>query len=550
MPGSDTSYHAAVDCHTPLFAEPTLAPLRSLSLQSDITRASKPNNMTFINKDDAENQENTINAGNSETEIGAEAQEATTLERALDIRIALKLYPKAAAWSLLLFSRRYHDRLWPQIIGIYTCPSMGSPIGQVVGALAATYPMEIFGRKKTFSICVVLTAGCVFIQFFARSLKVLVVGELLGGLILGTYAVIAPAYASEVCPVVLRGILTAYVNLCFVIGQFIANGVSAATHGLDNHWAYSAPFATQWFWPAVILAGISFAPESPWWLVRRGRLQDAENSLRRLAASSVDVKPTLSMIIETDRLEQQMEAGTTFRDCFKKSNLRRTHIAIGVYIIQILSGVYLIGFSNYFFTLIGLSTDDAYNMGISLLGVGFLGCILSWILLAYFGRRAIYSSGLRGLAAILFIIGILDCVPNYMQRPSIAWVQTSMMLVWNLIYNLSVGPVCFVILCECSATKLRGKTIAISTAIQAILGIVITVMIPYMINPDAGNMRGKIGFIFGKQGEHINRGKVANFLWIVISARSQSSAPLRSTQTTELRIHLYSAAMKIRYSVL
>lgn len=144
-----------------------------------------------------------------------------------------------------------------------------------------------------FQICVVLTAGCVFIQFFARSLKVLVVGELLGGLILGTYAVIAPAYASEVCPVVLRGILTAYVNLCFVIGQFIANGVSAATHGLDNHWAYSAPFATQWFWPTVILAGISFAPESPWWLVRRGRLQDAENSLRRLAASSVDVKPTL-----------------------------------------------------------------------------------------------------------------------------------------------------------------------------------------------------------------------------------------------------------------
>ncbi|EEH07735.1 maltose permease [Histoplasma capsulatum G186AR] len=478
--------------------------------------------MTFINKDDAENQENTINAGNSETEIGAEAQEATTLERELDIRIALKLYPKAAAWSFFFSLGVIMTGYGPQIIGnLYGVPrfqqdfgylfngkwiisaawqsglSMGSPIGQVVGALAATYPMEIFGRKKTFSICVVLTAGCVFIQFFARSLKVLVVGELLGGLILGTYAVIAPAYASEVCPVVLRGILTAYVNLCFVIGQFIANGVSAATHGLDNHWAYSAPFATQWFWPTVILAGISFAPESPWWLVRRGRLQDAENSLRRLAASSVDVKPTLSMIIETDRLEQQMEAGTTFRDCFKKSNLRRTHIAIGVYSIQILSGVYLIGFSNYFFTLIGLSTDDAYNMGISLLGVGFLGCILSWILLAYFGRRAIYSSGLLGLATILFIIGILDCVPNYMQRPSIAWVQTSMMLVWNLIYNLSVGPVCFVILCECSATKLRGKTIAISTAIQAILGIVITVMIPYMINPDAGNMRGKIGFIFG-----------------------------------------------------
>lgn len=74
---------------------------------------------------------------------------------------------------------------------------MGNPIGQVVGAFAASYPMEWYGRKKTFGVCVVLTAAFIFIQFFARSLQVLLVGELLGGLVLGTYAVIAPAYASE-----------------------------------------------------------------------------------------------------------------------------------------------------------------------------------------------------------------------------------------------------------------------------------------------------------------------------------------------------------------
>lgn len=73
---------------------------------------------------------------------------------------------------------------------------MGSPLGQVVGAFFAAYPMEWFGRKKTFATCVVLTAGCVFIQFFARSLKVLLAGELLGGLVLGCYVVISPAYAS------------------------------------------------------------------------------------------------------------------------------------------------------------------------------------------------------------------------------------------------------------------------------------------------------------------------------------------------------------------
>lgn len=61
--------------------------------------------------------------------------------------------------------------------------SMGSPIGQVVGAFCASYPMEWFGRKKTFGACVVISSGFTFIQFFARSLPVLLVGELLGGLV-------------------------------------------------------------------------------------------------------------------------------------------------------------------------------------------------------------------------------------------------------------------------------------------------------------------------------------------------------------------------------
>ena len=98
---------------------------------------------------------------------------------------------------------------------------------------------------------------------------------------------------------------------------------------------------------------------------------------------------------------------------------------------------------------------------------------------------------------VLFLVGILDCVPNYINRPPVIWGQNSLMLVWNFFYDLSVGPICFVILCECSATKLRSKTIAVATAIQAMVGIVMTVAIPYMINPDEGNMRGKLGFFYG-----------------------------------------------------
>jgi MFS family permease len=128
---------------------------------------------------------------------------------------------------------------------------------------------------------------------------VLLVGEILDGLILGTYATIAPAYASEVCPIALRGVLTAYINLCLVMGQLLANDMLAGTSQLSTHWAYSAPFAIQWLWPLIILIGVFFAPESPWWLVRKGRIEDAENALIRLASSTVDVKPTLAMSRQT-----------------------------------------------------------------------------------------------------------------------------------------------------------------------------------------------------------------------------------------------------------
>ena len=123
--------------------------------------------------------------------------------------------------------------------------SMGNPVGQVVGALVAGYPMEQYGRKFTFSACVLLTTGLICIQVFARSLEVLLVGELLGGLVPGCYAVIAPAYSSEVCPMAIRDILTSYVNLCFVMGQLLANIICAGTSRLDDHWAYSIPFAMQ-----------------------------------------------------------------------------------------------------------------------------------------------------------------------------------------------------------------------------------------------------------------------------------------------------------------
>ena len=199
----------------------------------------------------------------------------------------------------------------------------------------------------------------------------------------------------------------------------------------------------------------------------------------------------------TDRLECELEAGSTYMDCFKPANFRRTEISVGVYTIQVLSGIYLVGYATYFFELAGLATNHAFSMSVGFLALGFVGTLFSWVLLTRFGRRHIYNTGLFMLIVLLLLIGVLDCVPDYSSRPAIAWTQSSLMLLWNFCYDFSIGPVCFVILCECSATRVRAKTIALATAIQALVAIAMTVAIPYMINPDQANMRGKIGFFFG-----------------------------------------------------
>jgi sugar porter (SP) family MFS transporter len=308
---------------------------------------------------------------------------------------------------------------------------MGNPIGQVIGALVAGIPMEKYGRKKTFNACVIMTAALVFIQFFARSLKVLLVGELLCGLVLGAFVVIAPAYASEVTPLAMRSVSTSYVNLCFVTGQLLGNGVTAATKDLSTHWAYSIPFSLQWFWVLLIIPGMFFAPESPWWLARQNRHADAEDALRRLSSRHVNVKAVLAQIIETDRLETQMEAGSTYLDVFRAVNWRRTEIAIGVYATQVLCGIYLINYGTLFFGLAGLNTQQAYNMGIGFLAVGWCSTVLSWWLMQRFGRRVLYILGLSIMTVIMFIVGILDVVPT----KGAVWGQTALLLVWNFTFD-------------------------------------------------------------------------------------------------------------------
>jgi len=97
------------------------------------------------------------------------------------------------------------------------------------------------------------------------------------------------------------------------------------------------------------------------------------------------------------------------------------------------------------------------------------------------------------LTAILFLIGIMDVIPTGTAK----WVQASFTVVYAFVYFLTIGAMAFAILGETSSSSLRARTVALATATQAIFGIVMNTAIPYMVNPDQANLKGKVGFVFG-----------------------------------------------------
>lgn len=98
------------------------------------------------------------------------------------------------------------------------------------------------------------------------------------------------------------------------------------------------------------------------------------------------------------------------------------------------------------------------------------------------------------MTIILFIIAFLDLGHR---KSGAIWAQATLMDIWTFLYQMTVGPICFVLISEVSSTRLRGRTIAIATAVQALFSIIFTVAMPYMLSSDEANWRGKAGFFFG-----------------------------------------------------
>jgi SP family general alpha glucoside:H+ symporter-like MFS transporter len=374
--------------------------------------------------------------------------------------------------------------------------SNGSSAGGILGLLINGWAADRYGPKIVMMASIVALTGFIFILVFAESLTMLVIGEVFCGIPWGVFQTLTTAYASEVCPIQLRGYLTAYVNLCWGVGILLSSGVVKATIPIQTDWSWRLPFVVQWVWVIPLFIIVWFCPSSPWWLVRKGRLEEAEDALMSLTNPDVfsreDAKNSVAMMVHTTELEKQVSEGTTYLDCFKKTDRRRTEIVMMVFAMQLLSGENLIGQGVQFLQTAGISTNLAFSLNMVLNSMFIIGTIFSWGLLTLFGRRTLYSYGMLIMAVVLVIIGGLGFAKSHSAIMAIG----SLLIALNFIYNATLGPICYTLIGEISSTRLRQKSVVLARIAYLIMNIVCGIIVPRMLSPTSWNWGPKSGLFW------------------------------------------------------
>lgn len=167
----------------------------------------------------------------------------------------------------------------------------------------------------------------------------------------------------------------------------------------------------------------------------------------------------VQMIKATNELEAAISADTSYIACFKGIDARRTEIACVAWVAQAFCGAALMGYSVQFYQRAGLSDENAFNMNIGQYVMGAIGTLLSWWLMTYVGRRAIYFYGLLTMLCLLLVVGGLGTMPPS-AGPS--WGIGSILLVYTFVYDFTVGPVCYSIVAEIPSTRLKIKTVVLA----------------------------------------------------------------------------------------
>jgi MFS transporter, SP family, sugar:H+ symporter len=365
--------------------------------------------------------------------------------------------------------------------------------GCAVGAFAAGRSADRWGRRR-----VMLAAAALFIlsalaSGAAASAVMMIVARFFAGVGVGAASVLSPAYISEVTPASMRGRLSSVQQVMIIAGltgAFLGNYFLAHVAGRSTDVLWLGYAAWRWmFWMQVIPASIFlltllFIPESPRYLVARGRSEEALGVLTRLFGSAAAATKTLEIrgslaADHTPRLSDLIDRST--------GRWRRiVWVGIGLATFQQLVGINVVFYYGaVLWQAVGFSEADSLKINILSGTLSIAACLLAIFLIDRIGRKPLLMIGSIGMAVTLGLLtiafatgdlsgGTLHLAPNVGRM---ALISANLYVIF---FNLSWGPVMWVMLGEMFPNQIRGSGLAVSGAAQWSANFLISVSFPVL----------------------------------------------------------------------
>jgi sugar porter (SP) family MFS transporter len=330
-------------------------------------------------------------------------------------------------------------------------------IGCMIGVLIAGFLSDWLGRKKTLIFAGFLFFITSLCCAAASKLSEFAIFRILAGVAVGIVSIGSPLYIAEVSPAKIRGRLVSVNQLAIVGGMLITYFVNYyIAAGKPETWNVE----TGWRWmfgigvvPSLIFISLLlFAPESPRWLTKNGREDEALKILTKVDGVGF-AEAELQAIKSTIQIEED-----SIKVLFSKSLFRVLIIGIVLAILQQVTGINVfLYFAPEIFKQLGSGTDTAMLQTIVVGFVNVLFTIIAIWTVDKLGRKPLMIAGAAGMCLSLVAMG---AAAQLQKHPS--WILI-FIIGYIACFALSVGPVTWVILSEIFPTRVRGRAMGITT---------------------------------------------------------------------------------------
>jgi SP family arabinose:H+ symporter-like MFS transporter len=351
-------------------------------------------------------------------------------------------------------------------------------VGCVFGAWLAGGIGDRIGRKRSLLVCAVLFFVSAVWSGIASSAGELVVARIVGGIGVGLASMMTPVYIAEVSPARMRGSLTTLNQIAVLTGMVLVYLVNAklATAG-DEAWRIT----TAWRWmfasgafPAVIFFGLLFAiPESPRWLVMKGREAEAGNVLARIDGSRAIAEQIAGIHLSVFHREGH------FRDCLRPPIRRIFFIGAGLAVLQQITGINIVMYyAPRIFTSAGFDSASAIGHSVIIGLVMLLFTLVAMFLSDRVGRRPLLLISSAGMAAGLFALGAAYAGSGQGN----AWSLLLWVLVYVASFSIGLGPLVWTVLGEIFPNRVRAHAASACVFLLWTANFAVSQLFPWMLS--------------------------------------------------------------------